>query len=386
MTAGEAGSKGVHDRRIRGAGVDGDILVDLEGVEDGSSVGIIGLAEGEGEHKRQRHIEEARLVEPVLPGGVLGDVHRGLADLRQPGDVELELAGLGGDELLDLGEVGEGPAVPGEPVEVDPIGELAEGAHDGRLHHLLRRALVGGDGDWVRRGDVGGAGGGVDEVVSPADEIGFPDPVVGVVGEADGGGGGGPEVDPGGEGEEAGGFVGGAVEAAVERAELEGGDEGLPRGGVGEADGEGVGSGEDDGFAGEDPGVVVDDDGGPAGGAEVEVELREDGLVGGAAVEEEVGVEEGGAEEVAGAGGDLERVAVLVAVRREVAESAVLGAAALWRGGRRRLGDREGGAGVDEAGVGGPLEAQRVGVVGGAAAVDAQETCMHRRPSLFLLG
>ena len=115
------------------------------------------------------------------------------------------------------------------------------------------------------------------------------------------------EVDAGGEGEEGAGLGVGAVQRPVEGPELEGRDEGPAGGGVEELDGD------DGGLCQHDD--LPCDDGGPAGGAEVEVELRE-GVV---AVES--GVEEGGADEVARAGGDGERVAVLGAVGREGAEA-----------------------------------------------------------------
>ena len=174
------------------------------------------------------------------------------------------------------------------------------------------------------------------------------------------------------EAEEGVGLAVGVVEGAVELAELERGDEGLACGGVGEADAEGGRGGEHDGLAGDHLGVVVDDDGGPAGGPQVEVELREDV----AAVE--VAVQECGADEVAGAGADGERVAVLgaaAAARRrrgghggEVAHRRVLRALLRRHGDGGRLAEGE------PSGVARPQQAQLVRVVCGAAAVDADET------------
>ena len=123
------------------------------------------------------------------------------------------------------------------------------------------------------------------------------------------------EVDAGGEGEEGAGLGVGAVQRPIEGPELEGRDEGPAGGGVGEADGDGGGLGQHDGLPCDEAGAVVDDDGGPVGGAEVEVEL------GVGVVTVESGVEEGGADEVARAGGDGERVAVLGTVGREGAEA-----------------------------------------------------------------
>ena len=60
---------------------------------------------------------------------------------------------------------------------------------------------------------------------------------------------------------------------------------------------------------------------------------------------------------------------MLGAVGREGAQRGVLGVGA---GG---VGGGDGGAGGDEAGVGGPAQAPGVRVVGGAAAVDAEEAC-----------
>jgi hypothetical protein len=353
---------------VWGAKIDVDVLVYLKGIENRALGGIVSLPEGEGEDKGERDVEEAWLVEAVLARGIFSNVHRGFANIRQARDEEPELARLGDDELLDLGEIGEGPPVAGEAIEVEAIGELPERAHDRRLHHLLRRPLVGADEDGLVGGDVDGARGDVDQVVGPPDHVGLPDPVVGVVGVPDGVRVGSSEVDPGGEAEEGVGLEVGVVEGAVQLPELQRGDERLPRAGVGDADAEGGRRGQHHHLPRHHRGLVVDDDGGPARGTQVEVELREHV----AAVE--VAVQEAGPEQVACPSPDAQSVAVLACAAAAAGRGGEVAHRGVPRALLRRHRDVGRGSEGEPPGVACPHQTELVRVVAGTAAVDAHET------------